>query len=139
MVKADIKIRQQSIPNAEVSNSHGHHTCKVDIIFTEQELKAVTVSLALNPVRNMNDELVNYDAEIIIGSAIIGIDEMGQLDAIITAVQDMDAKSIKFGPIIMYLTSENRSAFYEQLSDLRDLWAENIRRWWNGKEPIALR
>jgi hypothetical protein len=139
MLKANIKINQQSIPYAHISNSHGQHVCKVDLVFPAVELKAQVIKSELNPVKNLDDHTVGFDAEIEIGTAIVALDEISQLDDIITALQEIGAQSIKFGPIVVDLMDcidnpiSPRCALLEQLSDLRDLWAEKIKQAYSVK------
>ena len=61
---------------------------KVDIIIEQQELRDVQIKCTLNPVKQMDDTLIYYDAEVKVGPMVIGIDEICQLDEIIEQLTD---------------------------------------------------
>jgi hypothetical protein len=119
MTKVDITIKQHEIRDAQVRTSH--EVTKVDMIYPAQEIKGVFAKTALCPKTRLDDTLLGYTAELNIGPVTIELDEMGQLDEIIGAVQS--CIEIKFGSLTVDLSSpETRCQFSDQLIDLRSLW-----------------
>jgi hypothetical protein len=119
MTKVDVLIAQHEIRDAQVRTSH--EVTKVDMVYPAQEIKGVFARTALCPKTRLDDTLLGYTAELNIGPVTIELDEMGQLDEIIGAVQR--CIEIKFGALTVDLSNPAVAyAFSDQLTDLRNLW-----------------
>jgi hypothetical protein len=62
---------------------------KADIIFQPHSIRDAAIKTALNPVKNLNEVIVGFSAELIVGPAVVEFDRIGQLDDLISDLQNL--------------------------------------------------
>jgi hypothetical protein len=56
---------------------------KADIVFQPHSIRDAAIKTALNPVKNLNEVIVGFSAELIVGPAVVEFDRIGQLAILI--------------------------------------------------------
>ncbi len=62
---------------------------KADVIISEHVIRDASVKTALNPVRNLDEVITGYSAEVTFGPAIIELNRIGQLYDLIDTLTDL--------------------------------------------------
>jgi hypothetical protein len=137
MNKVDITIQQHEVRDGSIRIGMSHRI-KADVTITAHEIKAAEIKTTLNPVRRIDDTLVGYDAEIIIGPAIVEIESISQLDDIIDCLDQIivpinGITYARFGPVTATLAQREADDMLAQFKALRTLWAENLKAVFTAK------